>query len=94
MAQAVSGRPLTAEARVRARISPRGVYGGKNGIGTWFSANSSIFRCQYHSTATLHTHTSSEGQATRPMVTAVQRQYHRYEINNKSYVYFYAMQRG
>jgi hypothetical protein len=31
MAQAISRRPLTAEARVRARVKPCGVCGGKSG---------------------------------------------------------------
>jgi hypothetical protein len=37
MAQVVSRRPLTAEARVRARVNPRGICGGQSGIGTGFS---------------------------------------------------------
>jgi hypothetical protein len=37
MAQAVSRRPLTAEARVRPRVSPCGICGGQSGTGTGFS---------------------------------------------------------
>jgi hypothetical protein len=37
MAQAVSRRPLTAEARVRSRVSQCGVCGGQSGTGTGFS---------------------------------------------------------
>jgi hypothetical protein len=37
MAQAVSRRPLTAEARVQSRVSPCGICGGQNGTGTGFS---------------------------------------------------------
>jgi hypothetical protein len=34
MAQVVSRRPLTAEARVRARVNPCGICGGQSGTGT------------------------------------------------------------
>jgi hypothetical protein len=47
MAQVVSRRPLTAEARVRSRISPCGICGGQIGSGTGFSPSSSVFPCQY-----------------------------------------------
>jgi hypothetical protein len=56
MAQVVSRRPLTAEARVRARVNPGGICGGQCGTGTGFSPSSSVFRCQYHSTVALQTH--------------------------------------
>jgi hypothetical protein len=36
MAQAVSRRPLTAEARVRSRVSPCGICGDQSGTGTGF----------------------------------------------------------
>jgi hypothetical protein len=39
MAQVVSHRPLTAEARV----NPRGICGGQSGTGTDFSPSSSVF---------------------------------------------------
>jgi hypothetical protein len=42
MAQAVSRRPLTAEARVRSWISPYGICGAPSGT--------SVFPCQLHST--------------------------------------------
>jgi hypothetical protein len=45
MAQAVSHRPLTAEARVRVRVNPCGICGGQSGTGTGFSPSSSIFPC-------------------------------------------------
>jgi hypothetical protein len=56
MAQVVSRRPLTAQARVRARVNPGGICGGQSGIGTGFSQSSSVFPCQYHSTIALQTH--------------------------------------
>jgi hypothetical protein len=50
MAQAVSRRPLTAEARVRSRVSPCGICGGQSGTGTRFSRSTSVFPRQFHST--------------------------------------------
>jgi hypothetical protein len=53
MAQAVSCRPPTAEARVRSRVSPCGICGGRSSIGTGFSPSTSVFPCQCHSTGAL-----------------------------------------
>jgi hypothetical protein len=50
LAQVVSRRPPTAEARFRSRLSPCGIYGGQSGTGTGFSPSSSVFPCQFHST--------------------------------------------
>jgi hypothetical protein len=50
MAQVVSRRPLTAEARVCSRVSQCEVCGAESGTGTAFSQSSSVFPCQYHST--------------------------------------------
>jgi hypothetical protein len=50
MAQAVSRRPLTAEARLRFRVSPCGIYGGQNGTETGCSPSTSVSPCQFHST--------------------------------------------
>jgi hypothetical protein len=52
MAQAVSRRPPTAEARFRSRISPCGICGGQSGTGSGFSRSASVFPCQFHSTST------------------------------------------
>jgi hypothetical protein len=43
MDQAVSRRPLTAKARVRARVNPCGICGGQSGIGRGLSPSSSVF---------------------------------------------------
>jgi hypothetical protein len=50
MAQAVSRRPLTAEARVRSRASLCGICDGQSDTGTGFSPSTSVFPCQFHST--------------------------------------------
>jgi hypothetical protein len=55
MAQAVSRRPLTTEAPVRARVNPFGICGGQSGTGTGFSPSSLVLPCHYHSTVALQT---------------------------------------
>jgi hypothetical protein len=56
MAHAVSCQPLSAEARVRAPVSPCGISGGRSDTGTGFSPSSSVFFCQYYSTVFIHIH--------------------------------------
>jgi hypothetical protein len=68
MAQAVSRRPVTAEARVRAQFITYEICGEHSGTGTGSSPSSSVFLCQYNSTVALHINI-----LTRGMVAAVQR---------------------
>jgi hypothetical protein len=50
MAQAVSRRPLTADARVRSRVSPCGICGLQSGTGTgFFPPNTSVFPVLHYS---------------------------------------------
>jgi hypothetical protein len=61
MAQVVSRRPLTAEARVRVRVSPCGICGGQSGTGTGFFSEFFGFPLSiYHSTVDLQTLLSGE----------------------------------
>jgi hypothetical protein len=53
MTQAVSRRPLIAEAGVRSRVSPCGFYGGRSGTGTGFPPpppSTSVFSRHFNST--------------------------------------------
>jgi hypothetical protein len=50
MAQAVSHRPPTADARVRSRVSPCWNSGGQSGSGIGVSPSTSVFPCQFHAT--------------------------------------------
>jgi hypothetical protein len=55
MAQALSHRPLTAEAWIRSWVGPYGIFGGQSGTGTRLSPSTSVFPCQFHSIgAPLH----------------------------------------
>jgi hypothetical protein len=55
MAQAVSRWPLTAEARVRARVNQCGICGGQRGTGQVFSEYFG-FPCKYIIPPSLHIH--------------------------------------
>jgi hypothetical protein len=56
MNQVVSRRHLIAEARIRGRVSPRGICDGQSGTGTGSSLKSPVFSRQHHSTVAIHTH--------------------------------------
>jgi len=51
MAEAVSRRPLTPQARVLSLISPRDICGGHGSCGTGLSPSIPVFPCQYRSTS-------------------------------------------
>jgi hypothetical protein len=72
MAQAVSHRPLIAEALVRRRVCPCGICGGQSGTETGCSSTSFAFPCQYYSAVALHIHIIS-GWTIGPLVAAVKR---------------------
>jgi hypothetical protein len=61
MAQTVSRHPLTAEARVPARVIPHGICGGQSGTETGFYSSSPVLSCQYLSTVALYIRISSRG---------------------------------
>jgi hypothetical protein len=61
MAQAVSRRPLTAEARVRSPVTQYMICGGQSDTGTAFNLSSSVLPCQYHPSMALHTRISNGG---------------------------------
>jgi hypothetical protein len=61
MARTVSRRPLKAEARFHARVSPCGVFVGQSGASTGLSPSASGVLCQYHSTVALQTQISLGG---------------------------------
>jgi hypothetical protein len=56
MAQAVSGRPLTADARVRPGSVHVGFVVDKVALKTGLFPSSSFFSCRYRSTLALQTH--------------------------------------
>ena len=49
VAQAVSRRHLTAEARVRSQVSLCEICGGPSGTGKGFFPSTSVFSCHFHS---------------------------------------------
>jgi hypothetical protein len=56
MAEVVSRRPLTSEARGRSHVSHCGISGGQSGTWIGFSPSSSVLLKQYHFTVGLHAH--------------------------------------
>jgi hypothetical protein len=83
MAQAVSRRPLSAEARVRARLSPCGIWGGRSGTGPDFSLSFSVYLCQYDHTMAVRSHASPGGRTIGLLVAAAfQRQFRPIDVNS------------
>jgi hypothetical protein len=56
MPQVVSRRPLTAEARVRARVNLCGICGGQSCTGTGFFPSFLVFPSKYIITVAVQTH--------------------------------------
>jgi len=56
---AVSGGPLTADDRVRAKVSPCGICGGRSGIEKDFSPSTVVHPCQYQYTSAPHLSSST-----------------------------------
>lgn len=72
MAQAVSCRSLTAEARFRSRVSPCDICGRQNGNEVGFSPNTCVFPCQNRAINATHTLLLSKDQgATLPQSNAL-----------------------
>jgi hypothetical protein len=59
MAQAVSCRLFTAKNPVRSQVFSCEICGGQNGTVTGFSPSNSVFPCQYHSTNTPYSSSST-----------------------------------
>jgi hypothetical protein len=69
VAQAVSRRFHTAEARLRYQVSPCGICGGQSGTGSGFRSSPSVFPCQYHSTAAPYSLMYHLGDGMGPIAT-------------------------
>jgi hypothetical protein len=64
---------LTSEARLHARSSQRGIYGGQISTGTGFSPSSLVFSCQYHVLVYSHITYIIGRLTTGPLKAAVHR---------------------
>jgi hypothetical protein len=56
MAQAVSLQTFTAETRVRTRVNPCGIFGGKSGTGSGFPPSCQYYSVSYHRGSTVMCH--------------------------------------
>jgi hypothetical protein len=65
MANAVSGRPLTAEARVHPRAIPGEICVGQNDTDTGFSPSYSVLFCQCNSTVAHASYSGGPGLKSR-----------------------------
>ena len=54
MAEAVSWRPLTTQARVRSEVSACESHGEQSSNGGGFSSSNSVYTCQYHAINTSY----------------------------------------
>jgi hypothetical protein len=72
MARSVSRLILTAEAPVRAWVSPCSICSGQSGTEMRFSPSFSEFPCKYYSTVTAHTDSIyHRGMNSRPVVARI-----------------------
>jgi hypothetical protein len=81
MAQAVSRRLLTAEARVRTQVRPCGICDGQSGTGAGFSPQVLLFS-SVEITAVAQVSYIIWGWIIGPLVAAVQRQSHLIDMND------------
>jgi len=59
LTQAIIGGPVTAKNRVRSKVSPCGICGGRSGIEKGVSPSTVVLSCQYQSTSAPHSSSST-----------------------------------
>ena len=67
MIQAVTGRPVTAETRVRYQLCPCEICGVQSGTGTGCFPSTTVFLCQYHSTNATRTRSTPRKEPSVPI---------------------------
>jgi hypothetical protein len=83
---------LTAQARLRVRVSPCGICGGHSSTGTGFPPSYFSLTCQYHSIVALHAHYIIWGMNNRPIGgRSWETASHTSDMNTDISKYFHAM---